>query len=61
MKGGMLDVQNKTPTAGNKSVSDHTGGSVSCWKFPRLRLMSRGVTDMEHGKSQKNGYLGAAT
>lgn len=45
MKGGMLGVQNKTPTADNKSVSDRTGGSISCWKFPRLRLMLSGVTD----------------
>lgn len=27
MKGGMLGVQNKTPTADNKSVSDRTGGT----------------------------------
>lgn len=49
----MLGVQNKTSTADNKSVSDHTGGSISCWKFPRLRLMSSGVTDTEHGKKLK--------
>jgi len=41
----MLGVQNKTPTADNKSMSDHTGGSISWWKFPRLRLMSSGVID----------------
>lgn len=51
MKGGMHGVQNKTPTADNKSVSDHAGGSISCWKFPRLRPMSSEVTDREHGKS----------
>lgn len=50
MKGGMLGVQNKTPTADNRSVSDRTRGSISCWEFPRLRLMSSGVTDVEHGK-----------
>lgn len=53
MKGGMLGVQNKTSTADNKSGPDHTGGSISCWKFPRLRLMSSGVTDTEHGKKLK--------
>lgn len=53
MKGGMLGVQNKTSTADSKSGPDHTGGSISCWKFPRLWLMSSGVTDTEHGKKLK--------
>lgn len=42
----MLGVQNKTPTADNKSVSDHIGASISCWKFPSFTLMSTGVRDL---------------
>lgn len=64
MKGGMLGVQNKTPTADNKSVSDGTGGSISCWKFPRLRLMSSGVTDAQSiakDETKKAGYSNTAT
>lgn len=49
----MLGAQNKTSTADNRSGPDHTGGSISCWKFPRFRLMSSGVTDTEHSKKLK--------
>lgn len=58
----MLGVQNKT--ADKRSVSDHTGGSISSWKFPRLRLMSSRVTDawsMAKAETKKPGYSGTAT
>lgn len=60
----MLGVQNKTPTADNGSVSDRTGGSISSWKFPRLRLMSSRVTDawsMAKAETKKPGHSGTAT